>query len=150
MPNEQQSAKMWSGRFREPLDAEFEAWQRSIVFDWQLLQEEVAASKAHASALTAAGILTPDELVQLRTALNTIAVDHAEGEGAAAVREHPVAEDIHHFVELALTNRLGPLALKLHTGRSRNEQIATDLRLYVRGQIALTVDALAQWAQALV
>ena len=61
MSNETQSGKMWSGRFREPLDAEFEAWQRSIVFDWQLLEEEVAASKAHASALAAAGIVTLDE-----------------------------------------------------------------------------------------
>ncbi len=52
---------MWSGRFREPLDAEFEAWQRSIVFDWRLLDQEIAASKAHASALCAAGILTKSE-----------------------------------------------------------------------------------------
>ena len=51
MSNEQQSAKMWSGRFREPLDGEFEEWQRSIVFDWRLLPQEIAASKAHASAL---------------------------------------------------------------------------------------------------
>ena len=51
---------MWSGRFREPLDAEFEQWQRSIVFDWRLLPQEIAASKAHASALVAAGILTSE------------------------------------------------------------------------------------------
>jgi argininosuccinate lyase len=57
---------MWSGRFREPLDAEFEAWQRSIVFDWRLLPQEVAASKAHASALCAAKILTKDETTELR------------------------------------------------------------------------------------
>ncbi len=61
-----------------------------------------------------------------------------------------MAEDIHHYVELALTEKLGALALKLHTGRSRNEQIATDLRLYVREQIAITVAALADWAAALV
>ncbi len=66
MSNEQQSGKMWSGRFREPLDAEFEAWQRSIVFDWRLLDEEIAASKAHASALCAAGILTESETAELR------------------------------------------------------------------------------------
>jgi argininosuccinate lyase len=150
MANEQQPVKMWSGRFREPLDAEFEAWQRSIVFDWQLLDEEVAASKAHASALTAAGILTSDELAQLRASLDAIAAAHASNEGKEQVRDHAVAEDIHHYVEVALTEHLGPLALKLHTGRSRNEQIATDLRLYVRKQIALTVDALANWAQALV
>jgi len=150
MSNETQSGKMWSGRFREPLDAEFEAWQRSIVFDWQLLEEEVAASKAHASALAAAGIVSSDELFHLRSVLDDIAAEYASAEGAAKVRDHLVAEDIHHFVELALTERLGSLALKLHTGRSRNEQIATDLRLYVRKQIGITVDALGQWALALV
>ena len=150
MVNEQQSGKMWSGRFREPLDAEFEAWQRSIVFDWQLLEEEVAASKAHASALAAAGIVTADELAQLRNALDAIAAAHASDEGKAQVRDHAVAEDIHHYVELSLTEQIGPLALKLHTGRSRNEQIATNLRLYVREQIGLTVNALADWALAFV
>jgi argininosuccinate lyase len=150
MTNEQQTTKMWSGRFREPLDAEFEAWQRSIVFDWQLLQEEVAASKAHASAIAAAGILSSDELFHLRSVLDDIAAEYSGAEGAAKVRDHATAEDIHHFVELALTERLGSLALKLHTGRSRNEQIATDLRLYVRGQIGVTVEALGQWALALV
>ena len=150
MPNEHQSAKMWSGRFREPLDADFEAWQRSIVFDWQLLAEEVAASKAHASALAAAGIVTADELAHLRMALDDVAAEHENAAGASKVRDHATAEDIHHFVELALTEKLGSLALKLHTGRSRNEQIATDLRLYIRRQIASTIDALATWTAALI
>jgi argininosuccinate lyase len=150
MSNQENATKMWSGRFREPLDAEFEAWQRSIVFDWQLLEEEVAASKAHASELAAAGIVSSDELFHLRSVLDDIAAEYTSAEGAAKVRDHAVAEDIHHFVELALTERLGSLALKLHTGRSRNEQIATDLRLYVRKQIGLTVDALGDWALALV
>jgi len=150
MFNEQQSGKMWSGRFREPLDAEFEAWQRSIVFDWQLLEDEVTASKAHASALAAAGIVTLDELEQLRSSLDAIAAAYASAEGPVQVRDHAVAEDIHHYVELALTERIGSLALKLHTGRSRNEQIATDLRLYIRKQISLTVEALANWALAFV
>jgi argininosuccinate lyase len=141
---------MWSGRFREPLDTEFEQWQRSIVFDWQLLAQEVAASKAHASALFAARILTESETVELRGALDAIAAEHASDAGKALVRDHAVAEDIHHFVELKLAERIGSLGLKLHTGRSRNEQIATDLRLYVREQIGLTVAALAQWAAALV
>src|ERR1019366_5640969 len=141
MSNEQQPVKMWSGRFREPLDAEFEAWQRSIVFDWRLLPQEIAASKAHASALVAANILSADEGVELRAALDAIAADHASEAGQALVRNHPSAEDIHHFVELSLVDRIGPLGLKLHTGRSRNEQIATNLRLYVREQIALTLHA---------
>jgi argininosuccinate lyase len=149
MINEQQSGKMWSGRFREPLDAEFEAWQRSIVFDWRLLDEEIAASKAHASALIAAKILTDIEGAELRAALDAIAAEHASDAGKALVRDHATAEDIHHFVELKLTERIGSLGLKLHTGRSRNEQIATDLRLYVRKQINLTLEALIAWVNAL-
>jgi argininosuccinate lyase len=150
MSNEQQSGKMWSGRFREPLDTEFEQWQRSIVFDWRLLPHEVAASKAHASALAAAGILTANELNELRTSLDAIATEFGTAEGAERVGNHPVAEDIHHFVELSLVEQIGSLGRKLHTGRSRNEQIATDLRLYVRAQIERLVQALAQWAEALV
>jgi argininosuccinate lyase len=149
MTNEQQSGKMWSGRFREPLDREFEQWQRSIVFDWRLLAHEVAASRAHASALAAAGVITTVELEQLRTGLDHIAVEFGTEEGKALVRNHPVAEDIHHFVELSLVERVGSLGRKLHTGRSRNEQIATDLRLYVRGQIELVIEGLAKWAEAL-
>jgi argininosuccinate lyase len=150
MSNEQHSVKMWSGRFREPLDGEFEAWQRSIVFDWRLLDEEIAASKAHASALLAANILTKSETTELRAALDAIAAEHASEAGKARVRDHAAAEDIHHFVELKLVERIGSLGLKLHTGRSRNEQIATDLRLYVRGQIGLVIASLAAWAGALV
>ncbi len=150
MSNEQQSGKMWSGRFREPLDAKFEAWQRSIVFDWRLLDEEIAASKAHASALCAAQILTANETAELRNALDAIAAEHASDAGKAQVRDHATVEDIHHFVELELVARIGSLGLKLHTSRSRNEQIATDLRLYVRSQIGLVVESLAAWANALV
>jgi len=141
---------MWSGRFREPLDAEFEAWQRSIVFDWRLLDEEVAASKAHASALRAAGILTEAESAELRSALDAISAAHSTDTGKELVRTHPTAEDIHHFVELSLVERIGSLGLKLHTGRSRNEQIATDLRLYTRKQIELVIASLASWAEALI
>jgi argininosuccinate lyase len=146
----QQQGKMWSGRFREPLDKEFEAWQRSIVFDWRLLAQEVAASKAHASALCAAKILTVDETTALRAALDAIAAEHTTDAGKAQVRDHATAEDIHHFVELKLAERIGSLGLKLHTGRSRNEQIATDLRLYVRDCIEQTIQGLVSWARALV
>jgi argininosuccinate lyase len=150
MSNEQQSAKMWSGRFREPLDRQFESWQRSLPFDWRLLPQEIAASKAHASALCAAQILTESETAQIRAALDSIATDHASEAGQALVCDHASAEDIHHFVELSLVDRIGSLGLKLHTGRSRNEQIATDLRLFVRGHIGRIVEALAHWTEALV
>jgi argininosuccinate lyase len=150
MSNEQQSGKMWSGRFREPLESEFEAWQRSLPFDWRLLPQEIAASKAHASALCAAHILTESETAQIRAALDSIAADHASEAGQALARNHPSAEDIHHFVELSLVDRIGSLGLKLHTGRSRNEQIATDLRLFVREHIGRSIHQLADWANALV
>ena len=150
MATEKQPAKMWSGRFRAAADPQFEAWQRSIGFDWRLLDEEIAASKAHASALHKAGILTDAESAELRGALDTIATAHRTAAGKEQVRTHPTAEDIHHFVELSLVERIGSLGLKLHTGRSRNEQIATDLRLYVRNQIEAVVESLAAWAESLI
>ena len=140
---------MWSGRFREPLDKEFELWQRSIVFDYQLLSAEAAASKAHAAALLDAGILSSEEKLKICSALDELVAEHRSEAGQAAVRDHDSAEDIHHFVELNLVEKVGSLGLKLHTGRSRNEQIATDLRLFVRHQIGLTLHGLAQWTEAL-
>ncbi len=143
--------KMWSGRFREPLDAAFDHWQRSLKFDWQLLEQELLASKAHALALRAANILTESETAAIRLGLDGIwgqFLDSRTG-GPAWVRDNPDAEDIHHFVELQLSNRIGDLALKLHTGRSRNEQIATDLRLYVRSSIETLVGQLAAWVESL-
>lgn len=139
--------KMWSGRFREPLDSFFDQWQRSIRFDWQLLPNEIAASRAHALALEAAGVLTTQEALEIRTALSQILA-----ESAAALHEvsgHREAEDIHHFVELKLTERIGSLGLKLHTGRSRNEQIATDLRLHIRASVNELRLGVAAWAAAL-
>jgi argininosuccinate lyase len=141
---------MWSGRFREPLDARFEEWQRSFGFDWQLLPEEIAASKAHASVLAAAGILTAAECAQVRDGLDAIHKDCWDGPRRNTLGADSRAEDVHHFVELELTQQIGELALKLHTGRSRNEQIATDLRLYVREQAANAQQLLRAWAIALI
>src|ERR1700744_810785 len=168
MSNTSQPTKMWSGRFREPLDRTFEQWQRSFPFDWRLLPQEVAASKAHAQAIAAAGILTADELEQTLAGLTRVGerainwsnrisatsgqVDYETSDqqiGAAIVASAPQAEDIHHFVELELTKEIGALALKLHTGRSRNEQIATDMRLFVRDAIDAATHGLLNWANAL-
>jgi argininosuccinate lyase len=117
---------MWSGRFRQPLDPEFERWQRSFPFDQRLLQEEIAASRAHAKALRVAGVLSSDEYETMLRGLATLAL---EGHNFLDDEE---AEDVHHFVEKQLQRIIGETALKLHAGRSRNEQIATDLRLFVR------------------
>src|SRR5215471_19449397 len=123
--------KMWSGRFRQPLDPEFERWQRSLPFDQRLVEEEAAASSAHARALQRIGILTEAELSSILKALDAI-------QSAAQKPEYfrdDEAEDIHHFVEKRLVELIGETGYKLHSGRSRNEQIATDLRLYIRKTI---------------
>ncbi len=166
MSNE--SPKMWSGRFREPLDRTFEQWQRSFPFDWRLLPQEVAASSAHARMIAAAGVLTTAELDQTLAGLTRVGerlinwshrisatsgqIDYETSNaqiGAAIVASAPQAEDVHHFVELELTKEIGTLALKLHTGRSRNEQIATDMRLFVRDSIDTTLYGLEQWIDSL-
>src|SRR5437588_356565 len=121
--------KMWSGRFRQPLDSAFEQWQRSFEFDCRLLECELEASAAHARALTKARVLSAEELESVLRGLDQI------GEKAAESPEFlndPEAEDVHHFVEKQLVGLIGDAGYKLHSGRSRNEQIATDLRLYVR------------------
>ena len=149
MSNELKPVKMWSGRFREPLNEQFESWQRSFPFDWRLLPEELEASRAHALALEAAGILTADERSRIVAGLDRLFDDHVGG--FELMREYGAgAEDIHHFVELRLTEAIGDLALKLHTGRSRNEQIATDLRLYIRFGMRRILRKLTAWAKALV
>jgi argininosuccinate lyase len=146
---ERQISKMWSGRFREPLNEAFEQWQRSFPFDWRLLPQEVAASKAHARAIAAAGILSEAELAAMLEGLDKVLATTVM-DGAALVASAPNAEDIHHFTELVLTKHVGELALKLHTGRSRNEQIATDMRLFVRDAIDATLAGLRAWGLALV
>src|SRR5260370_25530961 len=146
---------MWSGRFREPLDTAFEQWQRSFPFDWRLLPQETAASIAHAHALAAAGILTPEELDRMVAGLKAVGQLAVSGSEFHHPNSPPAAflaqaEDIHHFLELELTRHIGDLALKLHTGRSRNEQIATDMRLFVREAIDDTLEDLAAWRKALI
>ena len=124
--------KMWSGRFRQPLDPHFEEWQRSFPFDQKLLRYELAASRAHAQALKAASIVTPAEFALIVSALDEIG---KTSEQAPEFFDDPEAEDVHHFVEKKLVALIGEAGKKLHSGRSRNEQIATDLRLFVRDSI---------------
>jgi argininosuccinate lyase len=134
--------KMWSGRFRQPLDPDFERWQRSFGFDRRLLSQEVAASQAHARALKDAAVLSSSELIAILEGLEQIAQKAAT---VPAFLEDGDAEDVHHFVEKQLVGLIGNTGYKLHSGRSRNEQIATDLRLYVRASIDQLRADLAQW-----
>jgi argininosuccinate lyase len=138
--------KMWSGRFRRGLDPDFERWQRSFDFDQRLLKHELAASGAHARALKDAAILSLGELVDILQGIEKI------GDLAATSREFledSEAEDVHHFVEKQLVALIGESAYKLHSGRSRNEQIATDLRLFVRAAIDQQRADLAEFAGVL-
>src|SRR5258708_2192839 len=137
--------KMWSGRFRQPLDPEFDRWQRSFPYDQRLLTYELAASRAHARALKSVGVLSSEELISILHGLNEIAAHAAN----PRFLEDTEDEDIHHFVEKQLVALLGDTGFKLHSGRSRNEQIATDLRLYVRANIDQLRSFLADWIDAL-
>ena len=128
--------KMWSGRFRQLLDPQFDRWQRSFDFDRRLLKYELAASAAHAQALKNAGVLSADELISILEGLQQIGEMGANSTGLVQdLVQDSDAEDVHHFVEKQLVTLIGDLGYKLHSGRSRNEQIATDLRLYVRAAL---------------
>jgi argininosuccinate lyase len=134
--------KMWSGRFRQPLDPDFERWQRSFGFDRRLLQYELAASSAHARALKDAGVLSASELISILQGLQQLG---AQAAASPAFLDDNEAEDVHHFVEKKLAALIGETGYKLHSGRSRNEQIATDLRLYVRAAIDQLRVEIAEW-----
>ncbi len=142
---------MWSGRFREPLDPAFERWQRSFGFDWRLLPHELAASRAHARALKTAGVLSSEELISILEGLENIGAQIGSPESFQSdLQKDDQAEDIHHLVEKQLVARIGDVGYKLHSGRSRNEQVATDLRLYTRDCIDQLRTQLAEWMEVLV
>ncbi|HZQ21425.1 MAG TPA: argininosuccinate lyase [Terriglobales bacterium] len=138
--------KMWSGRFCGSLDPAFEQWQRSFPFDRRLLLHELEASAAHAGALKQVGILSSHELAAIQNGLKQIADDAFH---SAGFLDDDEAEDVHHFVEKKLVSSIGDLGYKLHSGRSRNEQIAADLRLYVREGIDRLVLLLSDWIEVL-
>ncbi len=123
---------MWSGRFQQATDALVRAYGESISFDWRLYAYDIEGSIAHAAALAAAGLITEDERARIEAGLREIGAEIARGEFEFKVE----LEDIHMNIEAALTQRIGPAGAKLHTARSRNDQVALDLRLYLRAEIA--------------
>jgi argininosuccinate lyase len=127
---DRKDSKLWGGRFERAPDARFDAFQRSFAFDLRLLPYEIAVDRAWAKALEPIGIFTAAEVKQTLAALDKIAT-RAESDTAWVDCFGADAEDVHHFVEKALVEELGPLGWKLHTGRSRNELVATDFRLFV-------------------
>ena len=127
---DRKDSKLWGGRFERAPDARFDAFQRSFAFDLRLLPYEIAVDRAWAKALEPIGIFNAAEVEQTLAALDKIAT-RAESDSAWVDSFGADAEDVHHFVEKALVEELGPLGWKLHTGRSRNELVATDFRLFV-------------------
>jgi argininosuccinate lyase len=137
--SERKDDRLWGGRFEKAPDALFDAFQRSFAFDRRLLPYEIRVDRAWARALQGVGIFTETETRQTVAALDKIA---ARAESEAAWLDSSNAEDVHQFVENALVEELGAIGWKLHTGRSRNDLVATDFRLFV-------VDAAAELRKVL-
>jgi argininosuccinate lyase len=125
------SQKTWGGRFHGETDDRVEAFTQSITLDHRLYRQDIAASKAHARMLAEVGLINADESHRIVTTLDVIAAEIERGEFPFSAK----LEDIHTHIEHALIERLGDTGRMLHTGRSRNDQVATDVRLWVRDAI---------------
>ncbi len=122
--------KMWAGRFEKALNKEADDFNSSIHFDCKMYKQDIKGSMEHAAMLAACNIISENESLQIIDGLQTV-LDDIES-GALPIDEN--AEDIHMFVEAVLTSRIGDVGKKLHTARSRNDQVALDLRLYLRDE----------------
>src|SRR5689334_3390603 len=140
-----EKTSLWGGRFAGgPADA-LARLSVSVQFDWRLAPYDIAGSRAHARVLAAAGLLDPDELGQMLAALDDLEAACASGEFRPTIDD----EDVHTALERGLLERLGALGGKLRAGRSRNDQVATDLRLYLRDHARGVAVALVELADAL-
>ena len=124
-------AKMWDARFQKAENSRVNDFNSSISFDARMYKEDIAGSIAHATMLGKCGIIEKSEADKIVSALKEISADITSG----ALTIDPEAEDIHMFVEEVLTNRIGDTGKRLHTARSRNDQVALDIRLYLRREI---------------
>jgi argininosuccinate lyase len=138
--------KPWSGRFTEPTDAFVEQFSASVHFDKRLYACDIEGSKAHATMLSQVGVLTEEECRRIVKGLEAIRIDIERGD-FAWLRE---LEDVHMNIEARLTDRIGEVGKKLHTGRSRNDQVATDVRLYLRGEIDVIIESLERLVGTLI
>ncbi len=127
----QTTNQQWGGRFNEPTDAFVARFTASVDFDQRLYKQDIQGSVAHARMLAKVGVLTEDERDAIIRGLGEIRVEIERGEFNWSVE----LEDVHMNIEAALTKKIGITGKKLHTGRSRNDQVATDIRLYMRDEI---------------
>lgn len=133
-----QSTKLWGGRFSETTEASVEEFTASVHYDWRLYRQDIAGSKAHAKMLARQEMITQEECDAILQGLDAIQ-NEIENGNFTFRRE---LEDIHMNIEKALTERIGPAGEKLHTGRSRNDQVSLDLRMYLRDEGRTLVDLL--------
>jgi argininosuccinate lyase len=143
--SQQSTAKPWDGRFSEPTDAFVEAFTASVDFDRRLYSYDIQGSIAHASMLAKQGILSGDECALITRGLERIRERIEQGRFTWSVS----LEDVHMNIESALTAEIGEVGKKLHTGRSRNDQVATDVRLYLRQEITVIDAEIRRLQQAL-
>ncbi len=144
---ETKPAAMWGGRFDEPPADLFKRFNDSLPIDWQMVQHDIAASIAWAQEIQAVGVLTEDECQRITAGLREVA-EHAASLPCAPIESG--LEDVHTWVEHELVQRLGDLGKKLHTGRSRNDLVSTDFRLWTRECIQLSLAELADLRRSLI
>ena len=140
------SIKPWGGRFSEATDAFVERFTASVNFDQRLYHHDINGSIAHATMLAKVEVLTPAERDQIIDGLEAIRAEIVAGKFQWSVQ----LEDVHMNIESALTARIGITGKKLHTGRSRNDQVATDIRLYLRDEIDAVAKELTRLQQGFV
>ena len=131
-------AKMWAGRFKKELDSEVNAFNSSISFDYRMYSEDIKGSIAHATMLEAVGVITKTDYISIVDGLSGIKYDIESG----SLQFDMTAEDIHMFIESELTSRIGDAGKRLHTARSRNDQVALDMRMYLMSMMSDIKDQL--------
>src|SRR5438067_1648919 len=137
---------MWKGRFKTATDELLRCYSESISFDWRLYRHDIAGSIAHSKALADAGLITGEEQEKIERGLLEMRGEIERGE----FHFDPDLEDIHMNIEAELTKRIGAAGAKLHTARSRNDQVALDLRLYLREETDAILQSVKQLQHSLV
>ena len=144
--SEEKTNQQWGGRFNEPTDAFVARFTASVQFDQRMYKQDIRGSVAHAKMLTKVGVLTEAECADILQGLSEIESDIESGNFEWSIE----LEDVHMNIEAALTKKIGVTGKKLHTGRSRNDQVATDIRLYVRDEIDNVLAEISRLQQGIV
>lgn len=144
--SDQSTNSSWGGRFSEPTDAFVARYTASVDFDQRMYRQDIQGSIAHATMLCKVGVLTSQERDDIIKGLTEIQADIENGQFQWSVE----LEDVHMNIEAALTQKIGITGKKLHTGRSRNDQVATDIRLYLRDEIAIIAEEITRLQKGLI